>query len=310
MEDKHDAAHARRMEKHRKALHNVDQVRRDERARQLKHAHILKIILLIFSIGGMTLIVGLLVGSSFFFGSALKSAVEEFGPKFTQSEVRLGDADLSILSGSAQITDLVIGNPQGFRTESAVRIGEVRIDLNALSLFEDVAHILELEVVAPELTYEIGLGGTNIDALRKNIAQAINGSQAASSAPAGDSSAQGKTAPTKAAQEGNGWKFVINNLYVRKARVEIAAPIGDTKSVTINEIHLKDVGKLRGGINAAEIADEVILLLSKKVTEATAGLALDPEAAIESLQEGVTESLQGDVEKGIEDGVKALQDLF
>jgi hypothetical protein len=302
MEDLHDAAHDRRLEKHKKVLRNAEKVRRMERERQLKRVHFMKIVLIIFSVGGLALIASFLIGSSFFLGSALKSAVENFGPEFTQSKVHLGDADLSILRGSAQITDLVIDNPQGFRTKSAVRIGEIRIDLNSLSLFENVAHILEVEIVAPEITYEVGIGGTNIDALRQNIARSLSAAPAVRSAPAESANVQGNASPARAVQANNGWKFVINHLYVRKARVEIAAPIGDTKSVTIDDIHLENVGKKRGGITAAEIADAVILPLSRKVAAATAGLVLD--------RKGIVESIQGEIEKGIGDGVKNLQDLF
>ena len=55
---------------------------------------------------------------------AIKKGVETFGPKLTKVDIKLESVSLSLFSGSGAIQGLVVGNPEGYKTPSAISVGE------------------------------------------------------------------------------------------------------------------------------------------------------------------------------------------
>ena len=53
-------------------------------------------------------------------GSGVKATIEALGPKITQSDVSLGAAKISLMSGEGSFKALRIGNRQGFGAEPAM----------------------------------------------------------------------------------------------------------------------------------------------------------------------------------------------
>ena len=56
--------------------------------------------------------------------SIIKKGVEAVGPQITKTEMKLEKASISILSGSGALKGFVIGNPEGYKTPSAIKVGE------------------------------------------------------------------------------------------------------------------------------------------------------------------------------------------
>ena len=77
--------------------------------------------------------------SIYFLGSIVKKGVETVGPQITKTEIKLDSATLSLLSGSGKLKGLLVGNPEGFKTESAIKVGAVSIGIVARSVFSDKA---------------------------------------------------------------------------------------------------------------------------------------------------------------------------
>ena len=102
-------------------------------------------------------------------GSLIQRGVETYGPEITGTSVRLSDVDISLLSGHASINNLVVGNPKGFKTAEAFRVGEVSVTLDVVSLFSDQIRIEKILIAGAELTYEQVNKRSNIDALKRNV---------------------------------------------------------------------------------------------------------------------------------------------
>src|ERR1035437_10029823 len=68
---------------------------------------------------------------------AVKRGVETFGPKLTKVDIKLQSVSLSLLSGAGTIKGLLVGNPEGFKTPSAIRVGEATLALKPGSLLSD-----------------------------------------------------------------------------------------------------------------------------------------------------------------------------
>ena len=126
----------------------------------------------------------LAVGASIYFlGSIFKKGVETVGPQITKTEIKLDSATLSLLSGSGKLKGLVVGNPEGFKTQSAISVGSVSVGVVAGSVFSDKVRVTQVNVQAPEITFEGGLKGNNLSKLLDNVQAAAGGSNKTSATP-------------------------------------------------------------------------------------------------------------------------------
>lgn len=250
-------------------------------------------------------------------GSIIKTAVEEAGSEVTQVSVTLDNVDVDKLTdGQAGIRGLTVGNPSGFQTDSALKLGEVSVKVDPATVTSDVIVIKEVVIAAPEVTYEFGSGGSNIGTIQKNVEKAAGGSS--SGGGSGDSSSGGG--------ESEGPKLVIENVYVRDGKVNVSADFlkGQSTGASLPNIHLKDIGK-EGGKNAgaspAEVAQKVIAAISTAATSAVG--KLDVGAIKDALGKelggaaaGIQKSLEkgGDAGKALKEGAgeaeKGLKKLF
>src|SRR5438445_13352703 len=121
--------------------------------------------------------------SIYFLGSIVKKGVETVGRQITKTEIRLDSATLSLLSGSGKLKGLLVGNPQGFKAASAIKVGAVSVGVAPGSVFSDKVHVKEIRVQAPEITFEGGLKGNNLSKLLDNVQAATGGSEKTSTAP-------------------------------------------------------------------------------------------------------------------------------
>jgi len=185
-------------------------------------------------------------------GSLIKDGVESYGPDITGTSVTLSGVDVSLLSGSASINDLVIGNPKGFKSSEAFRVDEVSVKLDVGSLFSEQIRIEKILIDGAELTYEQLNKTSNIDALKRNVERNTGASGGGSDM--GDSSASDV-------------QLVIDDLYINATQVNASVSVlgkNEQKSITIPDIHLKDLGKGGDG-SVAAIVDEVVSLVTKAV---------------------------------------------
>jgi len=238
-------------------------------------------------IGGVVLVV-VIVAVIFLLlanlGSIIKTIVERVGSEATKAKVALGRADVSNTSGKGALRGLTVGNPAGFKTDSAMTLGEISVDLDVSTAKNDVIVIREIVIAAPKVTYEFAAGGNNIATLQKNV-QAYAGGQ--------------QTRPA-ASGEKTGRRLVIQNLYVRDGRVDVSADFlkGEKVGAALPNIHLKDIGRKDGknvGASATEVAEQVLSSISGAAASAVGKLNVG--AIQDALKEGAG---------GVQEGMKKL----
>ena len=223
-----------------------------------------------FYIGGgvvfATLIL-IIIGLYYLFSSLnsiVKAAVEKYGSDMTQAVVRLNEVDIELSSGRGALRGLNIGNPPGFKSERALGLGEISLQLDVGSVAGDTIVIKEIAITAPEVTYEVGLKGNNIDTLKRNVdAYTTQGKD------------KGKADSSKEGDEA-GKKMIVDHLYVRNGKVSITATEfqGKSASASLPEIHLTDIGKKRGGATAAELTEQVLAAIGGGAAKAAASTEL------------------------------------
>ena len=245
-------------------------------------------------IGAGVLIV-VIVGVVFVFvsniDSIVKAAVEKYGSEATKAQVTLREVEISTTSGKGALRGLKVGNPSGFHTDSAIQLGEVSVTIDIGSLTSDTVIVKEVVIGGLQVTYEVGADGSNIDAIQKNV-------ESYAGMSSGGSSSGG-------AKEGGGegTKLIIENLYVRGGKVNVSATFlkGKKLGSPLPDIHLKDIGKDKGGASPAEVAKKIIDAISKGSGDAVSSLNLD------ELMDSATATAKGalDAVKGAAGGTGA-----
>jgi len=231
--------------------------------------------------------------------SLIIAAVEKYGSEITQTEVRLKEAKVSVTSGEGALRGLSMGNPEGFKTESAFRLGEISLKLDVGTITADPIVIKEIVISAPEVTYEIGPGGSNIDAIKRNINSYMG---------KGKDKPSEKSAP-ESSEKKAGRKLVIEHLYVRNGKVDIGSTLmeGQTLSASLPDIHLTNIGKKKGGATAGEVAEQIFAAISQGVGSAVA--KVDPTKILGAAKEQAA-GAQGTIEEGAKGAVDAVKGLF
>ena len=197
-------------------------------------------------------IVLLIVGVSNL-GPMIKSGVNNYGPGITKTEVRLGDVDVSIFSGEAKLKDFYLGNPKGFKSSQAVRVGAIHVDVDEKSLITgDTIIIDRIEVAGPDITYEKTGGTDNFKAILDNVKRTVG---------KGDKK-------RSSGEKDRGKKILIRNFIVRNGKVNLTMPAlgGKTISASLPDIHLRDVGQKSNGASPAEVFKEIFTAMYEKIT--------------------------------------------
>jgi hypothetical protein len=255
----------------------------------------MKKLLLRIGVGLIVLIVLVILGISLFLDGAVKRGIETIGPKLTQVSVKLDNVSLSLLSGAGAIKGLVVGNPAGFKTPQAIRVGSASLALQPRSLFADKVVIKSIRVDAPEITFEYGTGGNNLSKILANV-----------------QSAAGSSTNAAAKEESAGKKLEVDEFTITGAKVNVALTQlgGKTVAVTLPDIHLTDLGKGPEGITSAELTKVVLSTLERAVLKAA-------DSAVANLGKDLSKSADKvvkDLGKGgtgtVDNVTKSLNDLF
>jgi hypothetical protein len=223
------------------------------------------VVSLVIAIVGVVII--LVVGVTLFLDSAIKRGVETFGPKFTGVAIKLDSVHLSPLSGSGSIKGLLVGNPQGFSTPSAISVGAATLSLKPASLLSDKIVIRTVNIQGPEVTYETTLKKSNLGTILANVQQATGG-QKEPSKPQEPS----QPAPAKPQKKLEVDEFIITG---GKIRVSVTGLGGRTAIVPLPDIHLTNLGTGPEGITAAELTQQVVAAIEANAAKAASGVAID-----------------------------------
>ncbi len=218
----------------------------------------MKIIIKVLSV--LVLVVVILVGVSLYYlDSGIKKAVETFGPDYTLTRVELADVSLSPLSGKGSLSGLAVGNPQGFSDANAFYLGDISVVVDTQTLSADPVIIHSVRIAAPQITFEQGKNGTNLQQLLKNIEQSTGAANASASPE--DASVEG---------EGEAKKIIIKDLQVSGGRVSYINSLlgGKALELDLPDIQMSGIGEKSNGATGAEIAEQLIAAISKSASSA------------------------------------------
>lgn len=242
--------------------------------------------------GAVTLI--LIVVLMLSLGQIIKVGVNTAGPKLAGVPVRLDGVIVNPLSGVVRIKGLVIGNPEGFTTPSAMELNDFKLNIKLSSLFSKAIVIKEILIDAPQITYEKSLKSSNLSALQANLA------------PAKTETPAPEAAPEK--KKGAAKKVIIDDFQLNGAKVNVTLTALGGKKMTLPlpNIQMKNIGKGSGGADPAEVISEVFNSISKAVVDAVASSGDIAGDALKGAGGAATDAAKGatDAAKGATDSIK------
>lgn len=233
-------------------------------------------------------------------GGIIKTAVETYGPPITKTEVQLGSADISVLSGSGSLDDFLLGNPKGFSMPSAVECDTIRVSVNTDSLTTDTIVINEIYVDGPIISYEKKGGTDNFQTIVNNIKKTVASEKKQTQKPAEEK---------QATETGSEKKIVINNFIVKNGKINVGGSLlkvfGD-KGVGIDmpDIHLKDIGKDKE-TSPAEAFSQILAEMTGGVTGSVTQFGKELQKQVGKAVEGATKAVEG-VTEGVGEGAESV----
>jgi len=203
-------------------------------------------------IGILALVAIIFLGGMFYGSSILKGSVEKYGPEYTGTSVVLDDVSFSLIGGTAGLSGLVIGSPEGFDADQTFSLKDISVKLEPSSLMSDPVHINEIRITDPEITVEYKKGDLNIMALMDNLSQY--------------SSEETEETTTK---------VIIDDLYITGGKVFVMGlPVGEEgEPIILPDIHLQDMGNVSGneeGVSFVEASKETMAAVTSAVTQVLA----------------------------------------
>jgi|GEM_PF-238400 len=221
----------------------------------------------------IVILIGIAVIGYLNIGSLVKKGVEGIGPQVTQGPMSLGGFKLNIFTGKAKISDLKIGNPEGFDEVDAISLGSLDLKLDPKSLMGgDTIHIYEIVINEPEIFVE-GLKAKNLIKLSENAeSYGKKPMNEAEKAEAKEKAKEEAKAQKEAEKNGTAKptkKVVIDKLTIVGGKVKLKTLLtaGVAAPIPLPKIEINDIGKEKD----ANIADVFTILISE-ITGAVFGL--------------------------------------
>jgi uncharacterized protein involved in outer membrane biogenesis len=229
-------------------------------------------------------------------GPIVKVAVNTYGPKITGTQLKVNDVGISLFSGEAKLEKFFLGNPKGFKSPSALKVGSINVHLDESSLPKNTIVIKKVEVVGPEITYERRTNTDNFQSLLANVEKNM---------PQGES---GKKEPEK---QGPGKKLIIDDLIIKQGKVNLAVEMPGGMlaeqhiSTDLPDIELKDIGKNNNGSSPAEVTKEIFEAMYTRITAPNVIGALNDQ--LKKLEGSVTGEIGGAAQEGLKEATGAVQ---
>ena len=230
-------------------------------------------------------------------GPIVKTAASVGGPKALGVPVSVGNVKLNALAGNLTVSQVKVGNPQGYSDRDAFAVDKVEVGLNMRSLLSDTIVVRKIQIDAPAISFESKDGKSNFDTMMANTKKA---------------SEEEKQQQQTEKEKKPGKKVVIDEFSLNNAKVSYASGITLGKAITVPlpSVTMRDIGKKSGGTTVADALTEVINGILGGLSQAVTGIS----GAASDLLKGVSGAADGllkgagDATKGATDALKGVTD--
>ena len=197
--------------------------------------------------------------------SLIVREVNTVGPELTGTAVRLEKADVSLFSGTGVFSGFTVGNPKGFADAPALSVGSVSMELVPSSVLNEAVVIPKIEIIRPDVLYELAEDTSNIEAILKHVRHVAEKNKTGSGEAA-------QAEPSAEAKKKLEKKVIIDELIIREAKATIRIPVLKLSvSLPLPEIRITGIGREGSGVTLAQGA--VIVLKEVKAALESAAVS-------------------------------------
>lgn len=223
----------------------------------------------------------------------LKKTLTKVASETLNVPVTMDSAEISLTKWRLIVKNLVVPNPEGFQSAHALKLNEIEVKFRPATLFTDTIIIDKLNLIKPDITFEVGFGRTNLDSLLKNAQQKQSGANS------------GTAQSTSHGDESKEKQLIIRSFKIKEAAVTTAL-IGASETITLEEIHLRNIGKAKGGVSPAYATEQMLLALIAGLSEADLhGFFSEIKINLKQLQHKHQSKIDG-----FKDGLKGVGDAL
>jgi len=188
----------------------------------------------------------------------VKSGVEIYGPKITKVTVNVDQIHIGLVTASASIKNLVVGNPDGYQAPQAISVGNISVGINPFTILSHKIVVRSINIQLPEITFEGGLGGNNLSKILDNVNST--------------SQAGGPVVTNSVGQPKPAKKFEVDDLVISGAKVNGSLKLFGReiaiKNLSLPDIHLTNLGTGPDGITASDLTSQVLHALTAAALQA------------------------------------------
>jgi hypothetical protein len=190
----------------------------------------------------------------------VKKGIDVYGPQIAKVPVSVNDVHIGLLTGSADLKGLVVGNPPGYKTPQAISVGEISVGVDPFSIPTDKIVVRSIKLVAPQITFEGGFGGNNLMTIKDNISGTKQQQQG------GNTVVTNSVGQTKKSKNLEVDDFLITGAKVSGV-INVFGKDISVKNLPIPDIHLTNLGKDPKGITPADLAERVLDSIAKETIQ-------------------------------------------
>jgi hypothetical protein len=154
------------------------------------------------------------------------------------------------LKGSIGISNLKVGNPQGFVNRYLVGFEQFSLQFDPDTVTSDTLVIKRIQIDRPGVSYERKVMTDNIKAFQETIEGAMTRS----------GNAAEKAEEPQAEEEGDAKKVIIEHLLVQNGMVKAKVSALPTATIPLPTIEQRDIGKEEGGATLTEASTRVFTI--------------------------------------------------
>ena len=184
---------------------------------------------------------------------AAKKGVEVGGTAALGVDTKIDSVSIGWFSSTVGMRGLSVGNPEGYKTDRLMALGEGKVSCNIGSLMSDEVQVSEILIDQPELTVELKMGLPP----KSNLGDLL-------------SSLKGGEAAEPAEEEGaaSEKKFKVDLIRINKTKVRFHMIGGKTADFVLPDIEMKDLKNADGTpLMLADIFRQVLASMAVSVAK-------------------------------------------
>ena len=191
-------------------------------------------------------------------GVIVKSSVSTVAPLIAGVPVTIGDVSISVCEGYMALSNVKVGNPEGFNEKNMLTLEKAVFDIGMCSLFSKKLRIEEITVQGLKLYYEQKLTTNNISTLQANLEKNLG---------TAEKTAEEKPAPEKKEKPAESKKLQVDKIQMNDITTYVVVP-GGSIPVMMIPINMENLGTGPDGITAGEVFVAILNKLSLGAADA------------------------------------------